>query len=195
MRDDLSLGAWPVIIGGRPESRGVVAAREEYGVRSSAFNYGHALLRDARVCARRRLHSPDSTGYSAASRRRSCLYREIIPWCRRSPSTKPISDVTELSGKMRGAHGRREGDPPTGEGRVGGMDGESRVGDNRLVAKRSPRNSTSRTGGLTVVRPERLQAFLDPLPRCAGFARVGPRATARCRWRRVGYVTGANLGR
>lgn len=174
MRDDPSLRGKPVVIGGSPEGRGVIAAASyearEFGVRS-AMPSAQALRR----CRHLVFIRPDFSRYRAESERVFEIFRSL------SPIVQPVSidegylDMTEHLDEWGSATAVAE----EIRRRVleeRGLTVSVGVGPNRLLAKIA--SDFDKPDGLTVVPPHRVQSFLDPLPvrRLPG---VGPATETR----------------
>lgn len=160
MRDDPSLRGKPVIIGGRPESRGVVAAASyevrRYGVHS-AMPSSHAL----RLCPHAVFIPPDFRRYSKESEKIFAIYREITPLVQAVSIDEAYLDVTHHLGEAGSATAvAREIRRRVKEER--GLTVSVGVGPNKLIAKIA--SDFQKPDGLTVVPPGKVQAFLDPLP-------------------------------
>jgi DNA polymerase-4 len=160
MRDDPSLRGKPVVIGGRPESRGVVAAAS-YEVRKFGVHSAMPSSRAIRLCPEAIFIPPDFRRYSKESEKIFAIYREITPLVQAVSIDEAYLDVTDHLGEAGTATAvakeirRRVREERELTVSVG-------VGPNRLIAKIA--SDFNKPDGLTVVRPEKVQAFLDPLP-------------------------------
>jgi DNA polymerase-4 len=160
MRDDPSLQGKPVIIGGRPESRGVVAAAS-YEVRKFGVHSAMPSSRAKRLCPDAVFIPPDFRRYSRESEKIFEIYRELTPLVQAVSIDEAYLDVTDHLGEAGSATAvaraiRRR----VKEER--GLTVSVGVGPNRLIAKIA--SDFDKPDGLTVVRPERVSAFLAPLP-------------------------------
>lgn len=176
MRDDAALAGKPVVIGGRPESRGVVAAASyearAYGIRS-AMPASRAVL----LCPHAVFLPPDFSRYRRESEAIQAIFRTFTPlvqvvsideaYLDVSDHLEPWGSATAVAEEVR-RRVRAER----------GLTVSVGVGPNRLVAKIA--SDFEKPDGLTVVKPARVQAFLDPLPvrRLPG---VGPATDERLR--------------
>ncbi len=160
MRDDPSLQGKPVVIGGSPEGRGVIAAASyearQFGVRS-AMPSAQAIRR----CRHLVFIKPDFPRYREESERVFEILREF------TPTVQPVSidegyldmtehmdewgSATEVAKEIR----RRVLEERKLTVSIG-------VGPNRLIAKIA--SDFDKPDGLTVVPPHRVQQFLNPLP-------------------------------
>jgi len=160
MRDDPSLRGKPVVIGGRPESRGVVAAAS-YEVRRFGVHSAMPSSRARRLCPDAIFIPPDFRRYSKESEKIFAIYRELTPLVQAVSIDEAYLDVTDHLGEAGSATAlAKEIRRRVREER--GLTVSVGVGPNRLVAKIA--SDFDKPDGLTVVRPARVQAFLDPLP-------------------------------
>ncbi len=159
-RDDPSLRGKPVVIGGRPESRGVVAAAS-YEVRRFGVHSAMPSSQARRLCPEAIFIPPDFRRYSRESEKIFAIYREITPLVQAVSIDEAYLDVTDHLGEAGSATAvAKEIRRRVREER--GLTVSVGVGPNRLVAKIA--SDFHKPDGLTVVRPEKVQAFLDPLP-------------------------------
>lgn len=160
MRDDPSLRGKPVVIGGRPESRGVVAAAS-YEVRKFGVHSAMPSSRAKRLCPDAIFIPPDFRRYSRESEKIFAIYRELTPLVQAVSIDEAYLDVTDHLGEAGSATAlAKEIRRRVREER--GLTVSVGVGPNRLIAKIA--SDFNKPDGLTVVRPEKVQAFLDPLP-------------------------------
>jgi DNA polymerase-4 len=172
-RDDQRLAGRPVAVGGRAESRGVVAAASyearAYGVRSAM-----PMARAVRLCPDLVIVPPDFERY----RRVSGQVMEILRAC--TPLVEPLSldeaylDVTENAwGEPFGTRvAKRLKSEILEKTRLTASAG---VAPNKFLAKIA--SGYRKPDGLTVISPERVESFLQELPVEALWG-VGP-VTAR----------------
>ncbi|MCG8455748.1 MAG: DNA polymerase IV [Holophagales bacterium] len=160
MRDDASLRGKPVVIGGSPAGRGVVAAASyearEFGIRS-AMPAAQAVKR----CPHAIFLKPEFPRYRAESERIFTILREMTPivqpasldeaYLDVSEHLEPWGSATAVAQEIR----RRVREERRLTISVG-------VGPNRLIAKIA--SDYHKPDGLTVVRPKQVRRFLDPLP-------------------------------
>ena len=186
MRDDPSLRGQPVVVGGSPAGRGVIAAASyearRYGLRSAM-----PAARAVKLCPHAVFIKPEFPRYRAESEAIFAIFRRFTPilqpasldeaYLDVSDHLEPWGSATAVAREIR----RRVREERRLTVSVG-------VGPNRLVAKIA--SDYRKPDGLTVVRPRRVQAFLDPLPvrRIHG---VGP-ATEKA-LRELGVETIADL--
>jgi DNA polymerase-4 len=160
MRDDPSLRGKPVVIGGRPESRGVVAAAS-YEVRRFGVHSAMPSSRARRLCPDAIFIPPDFRRYSRESEKIFAIYHEFTPLVQAVSIDEAYLDVSDHLGEAGSATAvAKEIRRRVREER--GLTVSVGVGPNRLIAKIA--SDFDKPDGLTVVRPEKVQAFLDPLP-------------------------------
>ena len=162
---DPRLRGRPVAVGGRPESRGVVAscsyAARRFGIRSAM-----PMSRALRLCSHLRVVPPDHEAYRRASRRVMDLLHEFTPLVEQLSIDEAFLDLsdTALPGEVaaRRIQRRINGEPalPCSIG----------VASNKLVAKiaNNVGKASVRTGrppnSIKVVPQGREALFLAPLP-------------------------------
>jgi DNA polymerase-4 len=161
----------PVVVGGPPEARGVVAAASyearKFGVRSAM-----PMSRALRACPEAVRVSPRFDRYGEVSRRVMALFREV------TPLVEPLSldeAFLDASGEAA-AHGGAEALAREIKVRVKaetGLTVSIGVGTNKTVAKIA--SEMGKPDGLVVVPAGAEASFLAPLPVRALWG-VGPRA-------------------
>lgn len=160
MRDDPHLQGKPVVIGGRPEGRGVVAAAS-YEARKFGIHSAMPSSRAIRLCPDVIFIPPDFRRYSRESEKIFAIYREITPLVQAVSIDEAYLDVTDHLGEAGSATAvAKEIRRRVREER--GLTVSVGAGPNRLVAKIA--SDFKKPDGLTVVPPHKVQAFLDPLP-------------------------------
>jgi DNA polymerase IV len=160
MRDDPSLKGKPVIVGGRPDSRGVVAAAS-YEVRKYGVHSAMPSSRAVRLCPHAVFLAPDFRRYRKESEKIFAIYREITPLLQPVSIDEAYLDVTEHLGEWGTATAvAKEIRRRVREER--GLTVSVGVGPSRLIAKIA--SDFNKPDGLTVVPPHKVQEFLDPLP-------------------------------
>jgi DNA polymerase-4 len=159
MRDDPSLRGRPVVIGGRPEERGVVAAAS-YEVRRYGVHSAMPSSRARRLCPDAVFLPPDFRRYQRESEKIFAIYRDFTPLVQAVSIDEAYLDVSRHLGEAGSATAlAREIRRRVKEER--GLTVSVGVGPNKLIAKIA--SDFQKPDGLTVVRPEKVQAFLDPL--------------------------------
>ena len=160
MRDDPTLVGRPVIVGGSPQGRGVVAAAS-YEVRRYGVHSAMPAARAVKLCPHAVFIKPDFKLYQAESKEIMAIFRDFTPMVQPASLDEAYLDVTEHLGPWGSATAvAREIRRRVREER--GLTVSVGVGPNRLVAKIA--SDVDKPDGLTVVKPHRVQAFLDPLP-------------------------------
>ncbi|MES1210948.1 MAG: DNA polymerase IV, partial [Acidobacteriota bacterium] len=160
MRDDPALRGRPVVIGGRPESRGVIAAAS-YEARRFGVHSAMPSSRAVRLCPSAVFIPPDFRRYHKESEKIFAIYREFTPLVQAVSIDEAYLDVSRHLGDAGSATAvAREIRRRVKEER--GLTVSVGVGPNKLIAKIA--SDFHKPDGLTVVRPDRVQAFLDPLP-------------------------------
>jgi DNA polymerase IV len=185
-RDDPSLKGRPLVVGGQPDRRGVVAAAS-YEARAFGVRSAMSMAKAVRLCPDLVIVRPDFARYKAASTAVFTLFREVTPLVEPLSLDEAYLDVTEpLTGPMPAvAIARALKQAIRAET---GLTASAGVSFNKFLAKTA--SDLEKPDGLTVIRPERALAFLAALP-IERFHGVGP-ATAR-RMRGLGSLTGADL--
>lgn len=191
MRDDPALRGKPVVIGGRPESRGVVAAAS-YEVRKFGVHSAMPSSRAIRLCPEAIFIPPDFRRYSKESEKIFAIYREFTPLVQAVSIDEAYLDVTDHLGEAGTATAvAKEIRRRVREER--GLTVSVGVGPSRLIAKIA--SDFNKPDGLTVVRPEKVQAFLDPLPvrRLHGVGPATERALAELKVQTVAELRAVPL--
>ena len=186
VRDDPALAGKPVVVGGDPAGRGVVASAN-YEARRHGIHSAMPSARALRQCAHLVVLAPDFPRYRRESDRIFAIYREVTPEVETASLDEAYLDVTDHLG-------------PSGTASEIGKEIRRRVREERgltvsvgvapncLVAKVA--SDSCKPNGLRVVPPERVQSFLDPLPvrRLHGVGPATERALAA-----MGVATVAQL--
>ena len=159
-RDDPGLRGRPVAVGGSPTSRGVVAAASyearRFGVRSAM-----PMARAVRLCPGLVIVRPDFSRYKAASDKVMEILRSATPLVEPLSLDEAYLDVTENLW--------REPLAMTVARRIKGeireklnLTASAGVAPNKFLAKIA--SGWDKPDGLTVIAPERVEAFLQKLP-------------------------------
>ncbi len=160
IRDDPSLAGKPVVVGGDPAGRGVVAAASyearRFGIRS-AMPAAQAL----RLCPQVVFFRPDFPRYHRESQRVFAILRRFTPLVEPVSLDEAYLDMTDHLPPWDSATAAAQAIRRQVRKEVG-LTLSVGVGPNRLVAKIAC--DFGKPDGLTVVPPERVQPFLDPLP-------------------------------
>ena len=159
-RDDARLRGKPVVVGGRPESRGVVAAAS-YEARAFGVRSAIPMARALRLCPDLIVVPPDFERYRRVSNQVMGILRACTPLVEPLSLDEAYLDVTE-----------------NGWGEPLGMEVAKRlkrqivaateltasagVAPNKFLAKIA--SGYRKPDGLTVIAPERVESFLRELP-------------------------------
>src|SRR5262245_36153730 len=175
-RDRPELRGRPVAVGGRPESRGVVAAASyearEFGVRSAI-----PMARAVRLCSNLVIVPPDFQKYRAVSQQVFAIYRAITPLVEPLSLDEAYLDVTENSwNEPLGMNVAKRIKVLIRE--ETGLTASAGVAPNKFLAKVA--SAWQKPDGLTVIAPERVESFLQKLPVEALWG-VGPVTAKRLR--------------
>jgi DNA polymerase-4 len=186
MRDDPSLRGRPVVIGGTPEGRGVVAAAS-YEARAFGVRSATPAARAVRLCPQAVFLKPEFPRYRRESKQVFEIFRGFTGAVQPVSIDEAYLDVSDCLDRWGSATAVAQAIKQ----RVldeRGLTVSVGVAANRLVAKIA--SDRDKPDGLTVVPPSRVQAFLDPLS-VRDLPGVGP-ATER-RLQRLGVATVAEL--
>ena len=175
-RDDPSLRGRPVAVGGRPESRGVVAA-SSYEARTFGVRSAIPMSRAVRLCPELVIVRPDFAKYAAVSRQVFAIFRDVTPLVEPLSLDEAYLDVTENAwGLSLGVDVAKRIKARVRE--ETGLTASAGVAPNKFLAKIA--SGWKKPDGLTVIAPERVEAFLQKLPVDALWG-VGPVTARRLR--------------
>ena len=174
----------PFAVGGRPESRGVVAscsyAARQFGIRSAM-----GMAQAVRLCPQLRILPSDIREYGRVSRRVMAILHELTPLVEQISIDEAFLEVTERPEQATVLARQLQAQV---EGKLG-LPSSLGVATNKLVAKIATDvgKAAARSGdyprSIQVVPPQREAEFLAPLPVDALWG-VGPphaRAAGRVR--------------
>jgi DNA polymerase-4 len=160
MRDDPSLVGKPVVVGGNPDGRGVVAAAN-YEARRYGIHSALPAAQARRLCPDTIFLKPEFKRYRAESEAIFAIYRLFTPIIQPLSLDEAYLDVTDHLGDFDSATAvaheirRRVSDER-------GLTVSVGVAHNKLVAKIA--SDHDKPDGLTVVKPTQIDDFLAPLP-------------------------------
>ena len=174
MRDDPSLAGKPVVIGGNPEGRGVVAAAS-YEARRFGIRSALPAARAVRLCPQVVFIRPDFDRYREESEYIVEIFRDFTPIVQKVSIDEAYLDVTEQLEPWGSATAVAQ-EIKRRIRQERGLTVSVGVGPNRLVAKIA--SDFDKPDGLTVVKPPRVQAFLDVLS-ARTLPGVGPASEKR----------------
>jgi DNA polymerase-4 len=172
-RDHPSLSGQPVAVGGRPETRGVVAAAS-YEARAFGVRSAMSMARAIRLCPSLVIVTPDFARYQSVSATVFSIFREVTPLVEPLSLDEAYLDVTENAWgePLATTVARRLKDRIR---RDTGLTASAGVAPNKFLAKIA--SGWQKPDGLTVISPDRVEPFLQQLPVGALWG-VGP-VTAR----------------
>jgi DNA polymerase IV len=172
--EDPQLQTVPLVVGGNPHGRGVVATANyvarRFGV-VSAMSCAEALRR----CPQAVFVRPRHTLYRKYSREVWSVVREIVPTVEQAGIDEGYLDLGEVSATFDDARALAEAVRAVVRARTR-LSCSLGVATSKVVAKVA--SDRRKPGGLTVVRPGREAAFLAPFP-IRVLPGIGPRAEAR----------------
>ena len=172
-RDAPELRGRPVVVGGRPDQRGVVAAAS-YEARAFGVRSAMPMANAVRRCPELVIVPPDFAKYRDVSRQVFALFRAVTPAVEPLSLDEAYLDVTENAwGEPLASTVARRLKEQIRE--ATGLTASAGVAPNKFLAKIA--SGWRKPDGLTVVAPERVEAFLQQLPVDALLG-VGP-VTAR----------------
>jgi DNA polymerase-4 len=174
--EDPGLRRRPLVVGGDPHGRGVVATANyvarRYGIHS-AMSCAEALRR----CPTAVFVQPRHTLYREYSREVWSIVREIVPTVEQAGIDEGYLDLGEVAPAFDDARAVAETVQAVVRARTR-LSCSLGVATSKVVAKVA--SDRRKPGGLTVVRPGREAAFLAPLP-LRVLPGIGPRADEKLR--------------
>jgi DNA polymerase-4 len=175
-RDRPELRGRPVVVGGPPESRGVVAAAS-YEARRHGIRSAMPMSQAVRSCPDLVILSPNFSKYRSVSGQVMAILREVTPLVEPLSLDEAYLDVTENSwGEALGVNVAKRVKAAIRE--TTGLTASAGVAPNKFLAKIA--SGWRKPDGLTVVAPERVESFLRQLSVDALWG-VGPVTAKRLR--------------
>jgi DNA polymerase-4 len=175
-RDRPELRGRPVAVGGSPTSRGVVAAAS-YEARKFGVHSAIPMSRAVRLCPDLVVVRCDFTKYRAVSREIHGIFTSVTPLVEPLSLDEAYLDVTENAwGEPLATVVARRIKTLIRE--ATGLTASAGVAPNKFLAKVA--SAWRKPDGLTVIPPERMEAFLQQLPVEALWG-VGPVTAKRLR--------------
>lgn len=173
-RDNPSLVGRPVVVGGDPTKRGVVAAAS-YEARKFGVYSAMAMAHAVRLCPALVIVRPDFQKYRAVSQQVFAIYRRVTPLVEPLSLDEAYLDVTENAWHepLGVTVARRIKDEVR---QTTGLTASAGVAPNKFLAKVA--SGWKKPDGLTVIAPERMDAFLRTLSVDALWG-VGPKTAAK----------------
>lgn len=180
LRDRPELRGQPLVVGGSPDSRGVVAAASyearKYGVRSAI-----PMSRAVRLCPTLVIVRPNFSKYRAVSQQVFEIFRSVTPLVEGLSLDEAYLDVTTNAwNEPLGMNVAKRIKTLIKE--TTGLTASAGVAPNKFLAKIA--SGWRKPDGLTVVAPERVEQFLQKLPVDALWG-VGPVTAARLKERGI----------
>ena len=177
VRDDPSLAGRPVAVGGRAQTRGVIAACN-YEARAFGVRSAMPTSRALRLCPQLVLLPPDFERYRAASRKILSIYRELTPLVEPLSLDEAYLDVSGVGACRGSATLMAEAVRARIHAEVG-ITASAGIAPNKFLAKIA--SDWNKPNGQFVIRPDQVDAFVTALPVSKLFG--------------VGKVTAARLER
>ena len=175
-RDRPELRGRPVAVGGRPESRAVVCAAS-YEARTFGVRSAIPMSRAVRLCPDLVIVPTDFSKYRAVSQQVFAIFRSVTPLVEPLSLDEAYLDVTENNWhETLGVEVARRIKRAIRE--QTGLTASAGVAPNKFLAKIA--SGWRKPDGLTVIAPERMEAFLCQLPIDALWG-VGPVTARRLR--------------
>jgi DNA polymerase-4 len=175
-RDRAELRGRPVAVGGRPESRAVVCAAS-YEARTFGVRSAMPMSRAVRLCPDLVIVPTDFAKYRAVSEQVFGIFRSVTPLVEPLSLDEAYLDVTDNNwDEPLGVEVARRIKRAIRE--VTGLSASAGVAPNKFLAKIA--SGWRKPDGLTVIAPERMEAFLHQLPIDALWG-VGPVTAKRLR--------------
>lgn len=182
-RDDPSLRRKPVAVGGQPDKRGVVAAAS-YEARAFGVYSAMSMAKAIRLCPSLVIVPPDFARYKAASNTVFSIFREVTPLVEPLSLDEAYLDVTENAwGETLGTVVAKRLKQRIREETQ--LTASAGVAPNKFLAKIA--SGWKKPDGLTVISPDRVEAFLQQLPVDALWG-VGPVTAKKLRARGIGRL-------
>ena len=183
-RDNPTLRGKPVVVGGDPTKRGVVAAAS-YEARAFGVRSAIPMSRAVRLCPALIIVRPDFDKYRAVSQQVFGIYRSVTPLVEPLSLDEAYLDVTENAwGEALGVNVARRIKQEIKE--MTALTASAGVAPNKFLAKIA--SGWQKPNGLTVIAPERVESFLQGLPVDALWG-VGPKTAARLRAHGIDKLT------
>jgi DNA polymerase-4 len=174
--EDPSLKTVPLVVGGDPRGRGVVATAN-YVARSFGIHSAMSCAEALRRCPKATFVRPRHSLYRDYSREVWSTVREIVPTVEQAGIDEGYLDLEEVAPDFDDARAVAEAVRAVVRARTK-LSCSLGVATSKVVAKVA--SDRRKPGGLTVVRPGREAAFLAPFP-IRLLPGVGPRAEERLR--------------
>ncbi|MFN2447159.1 MAG: DNA polymerase IV [Vicinamibacterales bacterium] len=182
-RDNPTLRGRPVAVGGDPTKRGVVAAAS-YEARAFGVRSALPMSRAVRLCPTLVIVRPDFAKYRAVSREVFDLFRSVTPLVEGLSLDEAYLDVTENAWREPlGVNVARRLKEAIRD--ATGLTASAGVAPNKFLAKVA--SGWHKPDGLTVIAPDRVEAFLQNLSVDALWG-VGPKTAKKLREHGIGRL-------
>jgi DNA polymerase-4 len=185
-RDRPELRGRPVIVGGNPKGRGVVATAS-YEAREFGIHSAMPCAQAARLCPNAVFLKPDFARYKAVSAAIRAIFLSITPLVEPLSLDEAYLDVTE-NNLNEPLAGRIALDILSRISNELGLSASAGVGPNKFIAKVA--SDIKKPGGCTIIPPARVDVFVAELP-IEKLWGVGP-STAN-KLHEMNIYTGADL--
>jgi DNA polymerase-4 len=172
--DNPDLRGRPVVVGGPPESRGVVAAAS-YEARAYGIHSAMPMRTALRLCPQAVRISPRFQRYADISKQVMGIFRQVTPLVERVSLDEAFLDVSDRIGKGRSPEEVASALKERVHQEVG-LTVSVGVASSKSVAKIA--SGLNKPDGLTVVPPGGERQFLAPLP-VQSLWGVGPKTAER----------------
>lgn len=172
--DRPELSGRPVVVGGPPEHRGVVAAAS-YEARRYGVHSAMPMRTALRLCPPAVRVSPRFSRYSELSGQIMAIFRGLTPLVEPLSLDEAFLDITDRVSTERGAEAMARWLKLEVK-RATGLVVSVGLGTSKSVAKIA--SDAGKPDGFVIVRPGEEEAFLAPLPARALW-RIGPKAEER----------------
>lgn len=173
MRDNPALRNVPVIIGGSPESRGVVCTAN-YAARKFGVHSAMACARAYRLCPDAVFLKPQFEKYSHVSQQIRKIFARYTDVIEPLSLDEAYLDVTHSPTELYAVQIARQIRAAITDEL--GLTASAGVAPNKLIAKIA--SDYQKPDGITVVLPEQAQAFMAPLP-LRKISGIGPATEKR----------------
>jgi DNA polymerase-4 len=182
-RDRPELRGQPLVVGGQPDRRGVVAAAS-YEARAFGVRSAMSMAKAVRLCPSLVVVRPDFSRYKAASTAVFSIFREVTPLVEPLSLDEAYLDVTENAWNepLATTVARRLKARIHAET---GLTASAGVAPNKFLAKIA--SGWKKPDGLTVIAPDKVEPFLQQLPVDALWG-VGPVTAKKLRDRGIGRL-------
>lgn len=159
-RDNPSLKGQPVLVGGKPEERGVVCAAS-YEARTFGIRSAMAMSQAMRLCPHAVICPPRFEAYRDASVQIHAIFKQITPIIEPVSLDEAYLDVTRQTVDYDHASAvarRIKSDIQENTG----LSSSVGIGPNKFLAKVA--SDFDKPDGLYLIAPEEAEKFLEPLP-------------------------------